>query len=153
MTTHHMGFFATLADWLTKGEKSSSYKDHTQLNILKRDGNTVSLLSTRKDVFLYHLELLQTVKKAIDKNELYAYHFALLRQILENISSFLGAGHFSFALEEVGITDTNDVARIITTLSHKKVFRYEAIEMVEDNVRLFTEIFNKLMDKYNFHIH
>lgn len=151
--THHMGFFATLADWLTRGEKSDSYKKDVQLHILKRDGNTVSLLSPNRDVFLYHLELLQTVRNAINENELYAYHFALLRQILENVSSFLGAGHFSFALQEIGITDTDDVARIITTLSHKTVFRYEAIEMVEDNVRLFTEIFNKLMDKYNFRIH
>lgn len=153
ITTHHIGFFAILADWLTKGEKSSSYKKYVQMHILKRHNNTVSLLSPQKDVFLYHLELLQTARNAIDKGELFAYHFALLRQILENISSFLGVGRVSYVLEQIGITDPDEVARIINTLSHKNVFRYEAIEMVEDNARLFTDIFGALMSKYNFVIH
>lgn len=153
VTTHHIGFFAILADWLGKGEKSSSYKSDLQLNILKRNDNIVSLLSPHKDVFLYHLELLQTVKNAIETKELYAYHFALLRQILENIGSFLGVGRISFVLEQIGITDSDEIARIVNTLSHKNVFRYEAVELVEDNVRLFNEIFSALMSKYNFVIH
>lgn len=153
ITTHHIGLFAILADWLSKGEKASSYKNDLQLNILKRDGNAVSLLSCQKDVFLYHLELLQTLRNAIDKNELYAYHFALLRQILENVSSFLGFGRISYVLEQIGIADPDEVTRIVNTLSHKTVFRYEAREMVEDNIRLFNEIFTALMNKYNFVIH
>ena len=153
ITTHHIGFFAILADWLNKGEKSSSYRKQLQLNILKLDDAGLRLVSPQKDVFLYHLELLQTLKSAIDKKELYAYHFALLRQILENVSSFLGVGRISFVLEQIGITDPDEVARIVNTLSHKTVFRYEAKEMVDDNVRLFNEIFSNLMAKYNFVIH
>lgn len=153
ITTHHIGFFAILADWLTKGEKASSYKDQIQMHTLKRDGATLNLMSPQKDVFLYHLELLQTVRDAINKNELYAYHFALLRQILENVSSFLGVGRISFVLEQIGIADPDEVARIVNTLSHKNVFRYEAKELVEDNVRLFREIYDALMKKYNFIIH
>ena len=41
ITTHHIGFFAILADWLSKGEKSSSYEKHIQLHILKRDRKSV----------------------------------------------------------------------------------------------------------------
>lgn len=153
ITTHHIGLFAILFDWLKKGEKSSSYKEKTQMHILKRENNTVNLLNHNKDVFLYHLELLQIVKDSVDKNELYAYHFALLRQILENVSSFLGVGRISFVLEQIGMTDADKNAGIVNTLTHKDVFRYEAIEMVEDNVLLFKEVFTKLMDKYNFVIH
>jgi hypothetical protein len=153
ITTHHIGFFATLADWLGRGEKAASYKKQLQLHILKRENNAVSLLNPKKDVFLYHLELLQTIRNAIDKNELYAYHFALLRQILENVSSFLGVGRISFVLDEIGITDSDKINQIVNILSHKTVFRYEAIDMVEDNARLFNEIFTALMDKYNFVIH
>lgn len=153
ITTHHVGFFAILADWLTKGEKAAAYKKQVQMHILKRDGNTISLVSCEKDVFLYHLELIQTVRNAINKNELYAFHFALLRQILENVSSFLGVGRISYVLEQIGITDSDEVTRIVNTLSHKTVFRYEARELVEDNVRLFHEIFSALMSKYNFVIH
>ena len=153
ITTHHIGLFAILADWLGKGEKAASYKKDLQLHIFKREGNSVNLLSPQKDVFLYHLELLQTVKNAVENNRLYAYHFALLRQILENVSSFLGVGRISYVLEQIGMTDPDEISTIVNTLSHKTVFRYEAIEMVEDNVRRFKEIFAKLMDKYNFVIH
>lgn len=153
ITTHHIGFFAILADWLSKGEKSSSYKNHIQLHILKRDDEGLRLASTHKDVFLYHLELLQTLKRAVEKKELYAYHFALLRQILENVSSFLGVGRISFVLKQIGISDADEVSRIVNTLSHKTVFRYEAKEMVPDNAQLFTEIFRNLMNKYNFVVH
>jgi wobble nucleotide-excising tRNase len=153
ITTHHIGLFAILADWLGKGEKAGSYKKALQLHILKRDGDDLSLLSPAKDVFLYHLELLQVVRNAVDENKLYAYHFALLRQILENVSSFLGVGRISFVLEQIGITNPDEVTRIVNTLSHKTVFRYEAVEMVEDNALLFRDIFSKLMSKYNFVVH
>jgi len=153
IATHHVGLFAILFDWLKKGEKSSSYKNQVENYILKREGNTVNLSSHKNDVFLYHLELLQSVKNAVNQNELYAYHFALLRQILENVSSFLGVGRISFVLDQIGITDADKNAGIVQTLTHKDVFRYETIEMVEDNVLLFKDIFTKLMDKYKFVIH
>jgi hypothetical protein len=153
ITTHHFGFFAILADWLTKGEKSSSYKNHIQMHILKQSNEALSLSKPDKDVFLYHLELLQILKNAIDEEKLYAYHFALLRQILENISSFLGVSGISHVLRQIRIDDPDEVARIVNVLTHKNVFRYEAIDLVEDNVRLFKNVFNALMGKYNFIIH
>jgi hypothetical protein len=96
---------------------------------------------------------LQLLQQAVYDKKLYAYHFAILRQVLENISSFLGTGRISYVLEQIGIDDANKVARIINTLSHKTVFRYEAKEMVPDNEKLFLEVFNNLLKKYNFKIH
>jgi len=153
ITTHHVGFFAILSDWLTKGEKASSYKKLTQLHILKSASNELFLMDCRKDVFLYHLELLQMLQHAINDKQLYAYHFAILRQVLENVSSFLGVGRISYVLEQIGIADTDDVARIINTLSHKTVFQYEAKELVPDNEELFINVFNRLQNKYNFVLH
>lgn len=153
ITTHHVGFFSILSDWLTKGEKASSYKKHTKKYILKNTATELKLLNHDKDVFLYHLELLQLLQHAVNDRKLYAYHFAILRQVLENISSFLGVGRFSYALEQIGIEDTDEITRIVNTLSHKTVFRYEAKEMVPDNEALFLDIFNKIRNKYNFVIH
>ena len=153
IATHHVGLFSTLSDWLTKGEKSSSYRKQTKACILKRSAEDISLFSCDKDVFLYHLELLQLLQHAINDKKLYAYHFAILRQVLENVSSFLGTGRISYVLEQIGIDDVNTVARIINTLSHKTVFRYEAREMVPDNEELFMELFNRLQSKYSFLIH
>lgn len=153
ITTHHVGFFSILADWLKKGEKASAYDKQIKMYILKDKINELELLSHKKDVFLYHLELLQLLQHAVNNNMLYAYHFALLRQVLENISSFLGTGRISHVLEQIGINDSDEIARIVNTLSHKNVFRYEAKEMVPDNEELFIDIFNKIQNKYNFVIH
>lgn len=153
ITTHHVGFFSILSDWLQKGEKASRYKKKIKEYILKKEGSSLQLLACDKDVFMYHLELLQMIHTAISENKLYAYHFAILRQVLENISSFLGVGRISYVLEQIGINDANTVARIVNTLSHKTVFRYEMKEMVPDNAELFTDVFNKIQEKYNFVIH
>jgi len=153
ISTHHVGFFSIISDWLTKGEKSSSYKRHVQMYILKNTASELLLLNCKKGVFLYHLELLQLLQHAVSDKKLYAYHFAILRQVLENVSSFLGVGRISYVLEQIGMDDSDEVTRIINTLTHKTVFRYEAKEMVPDNEELFLNIFSKLQDKYNFVIH
>ena len=153
ITTHHFYFFSILADWLMKGEKASSYKESLKGFILKRNEKGIQLINPRNDVFLYHLELLQTIKKAIDDDKLYAYHFALLRQVLENISSFLGVRNFSYVLEKIGITDIDEITLLTNTMSHKNVFRYEAIDLVEDNERKFKEVFKRIQDTYSFVLH
>ena len=153
ITTHHVGFFSILADWLKKGEKASRYKAHIQLYILKNTASTLEFLGCNKDVFLYHLELLQLLQHAVNDKKLFAYHFAILRQVLENISSFLGVGRISYVLEQIGIYDTDKIAKIVHTLSHKTVFRYEAKEMVPDNEELLMNVFEKIQDKYKFVTH
>jgi hypothetical protein len=153
ITTHHIGFFSILADWLQKGEKATSYKDQLQGYILKKNDSGVQFVSPKSDVFLYHLELLQSLKKAIDEDLIYAYHFALLRQVLENISSFLGVGRFAYVLEQIGFTDIDEIAQIVNTMSHKNVFRYEAKALVPDNERMFKDIFTRIQNKYNFVLH
>jgi hypothetical protein len=153
ITTHHVGLFSILADWLKKGEKASSYKKQVQLYILKKNDKEFQFLNHNKDVFLYHLELMQTLNDAIRRGELYAYHFALLRQVLENTGSFLGVGRISYVLEQIGLTDADESTRIINTLSHRNVFRYEAKALVPDNETLFKDIFTRLQKKYNFVLH
>lgn len=153
VTTHHIGFFSIFADWLTRGEKASKYKDYIDVFKLKNNNGTIELLGPRKEVFLYHLELLRTIKEAIDNDAILVYHFALLRQILENIASFLGVRNFSFVLKEIGITDDEKLAQIVNIMSHKTVFRYELTEPVPDNKEDIKRIFEGLMAKYNFVLH
>lgn len=150
ITTHHIGLFSILANRLTKGEKSGRYKNLTALRILKRSNDGLQLVTPNKDVFLYHLHLLQVLGEAI-QNELYTYHFALLRQLIENISSFLGTGRSSHALNEIGIKNIEEVMNIVNTQSHKSVY-YDQTEMMnEADKTVFIDIFNKIIEKYNFH--
>lgn len=153
ITTHHIGFFSILSDWLTKGEKASKFKDKVRVCTLSLRKGEISLESCRKDVFLYHLRLLQVLEQAHAVGEVKAYHFALLRQVLENVASFLGVGQFGFVLKQIGIEDADEVAAIVNTLSHKKVYYFESDDVVPDNLKTFEKVFNGLKDKYNFVLH
>lgn len=149
ITTHHIGLFSILANRLTKGEKSARYKNLTALRILKRVEGELQLSTPNKNVFLYHLHLLQVLDDA-SKGQLYTYHFALLRQLLENIASFLGTGRPSHTLSEIGVQNTEEVMNVVNAQSHKSLY-YDQTEMMSDSdQRLFLDIFNKLIEKYHF---
>lgn len=157
ITTHHIGLFSILYNWLNKGEKASMFKRRDGTSLVKsymlnrKDDDTLSLDKFEKSVFLYHLHLLQKLKKAKDDNEIYGYHFVLLRQVLENIASFLGVGQFAYVLEQIGINDKK-IPNMINVLSHKNIFYYESDTVSPDNKDDFIDILNGLFTKYNFQI-
>ena len=153
IATHHVGMFAILFDWLKKGEKSDRYKERTRARILSGKHGAVSLENVRSDVFLYHLRVLQLLEQARNENDVRAYHFALLRQLLESVSSFLGVGRISYALERIGFDDAEEVARIVNILAHKNVYYYESDLLVPDNLALFEEVYEKLNTRYPFVTH
>ena len=107
------------------------------------------MIKTKDGVFLYHLRLLQILKQAA-ATEVYTFHFALLRQVLENIASFLGVGKFSYVLEQIGITDKERVAFIVNALSHLNVYYQQIDKPVPDNLEIFNEVLDGIMIKYGF---
>ncbi|MBC8988273.1 AAA family ATPase [Pedobacter sp. N36a] len=149
ITTHHIGLFSILFDKLKKGEKSGRYKELTKPYILKRESDKLNLVGLNKDVFLFHLHLLQTLETAI-KTELFAFHFVLLRQLLENIASFLGVGRVGFTLEQIGIKDVAKTQETINALSHKNIYKQEFNKMNEEDEKIFRQVFRGIQDKYNF---
>lgn len=153
ITTHHLGFFAILADGLKKGEKADKFKKYTKVGILSAKAGDLALEGPSNDVLLYHLRLLQLLEQAWAANEVRAFHFALLRQVLENVASFLGVGQFGFVLKQIGIDDPEDTARVINTLSHKKVYYFEGEILEKDSRDIFDKVFVGLKDKYNFVLH
>ncbi len=153
IATHHVGMFSILFDWLMKGEKSGKYKPKTKASILSGKHGEVSLENVRGDVFLYHLRVLQVLEQARKENDVRAYHFALLRQLLESVSSFLGVGRISYALERIGFDDAEEVARIVNALAHKNVYYFEADLLVPDSLELFETIYGKLNAHYAFVTH
>ena len=153
IATHHVGMFSILFDWLMKGEKSYKYKPNTKASILSGKHGQVSLETHRDDVFLYHLRILQVLERARKEDDVRAYHFALLRQLLESISSFLGVGRIGYALERIGFEDADEIARIVNALAHKNVYYFESDRLVPDSLGLFEEIYEKLNTQYAFVIH
>jgi len=150
IATHHVGMFSILFDWLMKGEKSSKYEPNTKASILSGKRGEVSLETHRSDVFLYHLRVLQLLEQARKENDVRAYHLALLRQLLESVSSFLGVGRISYTLERIGFEDAEEITRIVNTLAHKNVYYYESDLLVPDSLALFDEIYEKLNTQYAF---
>ena len=123
-----------------KGEKSSRYRPNTRASILSGKHGDVSLETHRSDVFLYHLRILQVLEQARQENKVRAYHFALLRQLLETVSSFLGVGQISYALERIGFEEAEEISRIVNTLAHKNIYYYESDLLVPDSLALFDAI-------------
>ena len=153
ITTHHIGLISILSDWLTKGEKAGRFKKQTKLYLLSNKSGELTLETEKNDVFLYHLRVLQVLEQAQRENNVKSFHFALLRQAIENVSSFLGVGRPSYVLGQIGIEDPNEVNNIINTLTHKSVYYYGSDELVPDNKRIFEDVFNKLKEKYKFVLH
>ena len=153
IATHHVGIFSILFDWLMKGEKSGKYKLKTKASILSGKHGEVSLETHRDDVFLYHLRVLQVLERARKEDDIRAYHFALLRQLMESVSSFLGVGRIGYALERIGFEDADEIARIVNALAHKNVYYFESDRLVPDSLDLFKEIYEKLNTHYAFVIH
>lgn len=154
ITSHHFGFLTILSDMLGKGANASKYRNKNgskkyQELILEGNADDLSLIKAKNGVFLYHLRLLQILDQA-SKTEVYTYHFALLRQVLENIASFLGVGQFSYVLEQIGIEDKERIAFIVNALSHLNVYYQQIDKPVPDNLDIFNEVLQRLMNKYGF---
>lgn len=153
ITTHHIGFATVISDYLKKGEKADKYKKKYSIKLLEcKDGN-YSLVNPGNDVLLYHLRLLQIVDIAIKDDKLDLYHMAMIRQLLENISSFLGTGQLKYSLKVIGFEDTDRIATITNALTHQKVYYPQSTVMVEDNKAIIREVFEKLMRTFQFVLH
>lgn len=149
LTTHHIGLFSILADRLTRGEKSGRYKNLTKLFVLSKHDNDFSLNTPNNDVFLFHLHLMQTLQNAIDE-KLFSYHFVLMRQLLETISSFLGKSGIGYALSQLDLDNTEELGNTINYLSHKNAYRLQFNEMSPNEVEIFKNVFLRIQNKYNF---
>lgn len=145
ITTHHIGLFSILSDRLI----NSSYKNMTKRNILSIHNDELTLKNHDKDVFLYHLYLMQVLNEAITEKKIMGYHFIMLRQLLEIISSFLGAGGIKKALYEIGIKDTDLVSSQVNALSHKNA-RPQTADLNPLDANLFEDLYYKIRGKYNF---
>lgn len=149
ITTHHIGLFSILADRLM----NSTSKNNTKRNILSIHNSELTLKNYDKDVFLYHLYLIQILQKSITDKTVTGYHFIMLRQLLEIISSFIGTGGIKIALEEIGYKANIDmVSNQVNSLSHKDA-RPQPADLNPLDLSLLEEILVNIQLKYNFITH
>jgi hypothetical protein len=148
ITTHHIGLFSILSDRLS----NSTHKNNTKRSILSIHNNELLLKDHDKDVFLYHLYLLQVLNECIIENKVMGYHFIMLRQVLEIISSFLGVPGIRTALREIGVADVDMAHNQVNSLSHKDG-RLQPSELNPSDAGILKDIYNKIQEKYHFITH
>ena len=177
ITTHHMGIFSVLQNWLGKGDNSSKFSKEVKKIVTTEDSNgtktinksselqhnyLVRFLETDRDGYkfagknkgahLYHLLLLKELDKAIKGDVISPYHFLYLRQVLECVSSFLGEGRFSSVLEKIGVekSQVGNVADMINDISHSRVYSLKTSILLPDNKTLLEDIYRKIITTIPF---
>lgn len=158
VSTHHALFFHVMVHGLNGDKKLGRYylsrnKQNNKLVLKYMDDNTP---------FYYNVAMMSEVKKAIEKDELYTYHFTILRSVMEKIKEFFGHRDFSVILK--GITYRGEIydeptfsdeelaefySRVVNVLTHQGSM-FTPSKMNEDNKELAMAIFNHLLRKYDF---
>lgn len=156
VTTHHVGLFSILLDRLRKASGSEKYKNVTKAFILGKDyQGSLHLSSFKEDVFLYHLRLYKMIRSNLNKSretgQIESYNFVLLRQLLENISSFLGvSGSFNYPLSVVNIEKPEEIVQLINEQSHKDVYFYQNGIMSPEQAKQFNDVFSAIEGVFKF---
>lgn len=141
ISSHHSLFFNVMCNEL----KSQTHKKYF-MHFNNEVGYT--LRNTDDTPFFHHVAMLNALQKAVESGKLYAYHFNMLRNVLEKTATFFGFKEFSECLH--GIEDEDLYARALNLLSHGKYSVYEPKELVEDNKKLFEQILTAFLNRYKF---
>lgn len=161
VSSHHALFFHTMLHGLIGDKKLGRF-------YLSRNKQTNQLvlkdMSDSTSPFYYNVAMLSEIKKAIESDKLYTFHFTVLRSVMEKIKEFFGHRDFSIILE--GITYKGETynqtafsqeeliefySRVVNVLTHQGSMFTPAL-MNDDNKALATAIFNHIVSKYQFEL-
>jgi len=146
ISTHHALFFNVMWNELQESRKMQPYfLNH------KKDNLSYTLRYTNDTPFYHHIALLEQLHAAMESDQLYTYHFNILRSILEKTATFHGFKNFSACIKrEADDPDGILHSRLINVLSHGNYSLFEPREMLEENKQYFRKILNDFMANYRF---
>jgi wobble nucleotide-excising tRNase len=149
ISTHHHLFFNVLWNELN-GRGQNNPLQPLYLNCDKKT-TEYSLRYTQDTPFFSHVALLRELVKAAESDEIYTYHFNILRGILERTATFHGFRNFSACIRQ-GNDDPDGIlhARLINVLSHGNYSLYDPQEMLPENKGYFRKILRDFMSNYRF---
>lgn len=158
ISTHHALFFHTMLHGLNADRKLQTY-------YLSRD--KVDDVPVLKDMssdtpFYYNVAMMSEIQRAIYTNNLYTYHFNIIRSVMEKIAEFFGHFDFRFILHGIDYkkqkfnADLFDDAemkdlytRIVNVYSHQGSF-FAPAPMVDDNKEMLIQLFYHIKKTYHF---
>ncbi len=149
MSSHHALFFNVIWNELDQRGRNNPLQPFF-LNGDKVNGS-YTLRYTNNTPFFHHVALIKQLHEAVETDQLYTYHFNVLRSILEKTASFHGFPNFSACIKQ----DEDDVegilhARLINVMSHGNYSLFEPREMLEENKQYFKKILNDFRANYRF---
>jgi AAA domain-containing protein len=143
VSSHHALFYNVMCN---------EWKNSIKYMLCSHDGIVKYTLKDTTDTpYFHHIAMLKTLVKAARRDELYTYHFSMLRNILEKSASFHGFdGLSNFIKQDKDDQDGVLHHRIIQLLNHGGYSHFEPKEMVDENKQHFKNILNNFLNKYGF---
>lgn len=143
ISTHHSLFFNVLFNEFGRKVKNKRYFLHFN------EPNNYALQDTSDTPFFHHIATISELKKVVETDKIYTYHFNALRSVLEKTASFFGYDKIDKCIH--GLEDEALFERALQLFSHGKYSIFDPSEMVGDNKDLFKRIFNGFLGKYEFY--
>lgn len=143
ISTHHSLFFNVLFNEFGRKVKNKRYFLHF------KEPNDYALQDTGDTPFFHHIATISELKKVVESDKIFTYHFNALRSILEKTASFFGFDKIDKCIH--GLEDEVLFERALQLFSHGKYSIFDPQEMIGDNKELFKRIFNGFLAKYEFH--
>lgn len=158
ISSHHALFFHVMTHGLSNDSKLGQFYLHRD-----KDSEEVTLKSmSDKTPFYYNVAMMSEIQNAINNDNLYTYHFTIMRSIMEKIAEFFGHRDYRYILD--GITyKGNDFdetsfskgelidlySRMVNVFSHQGQF-FSPTLMNEDNKDSIKTLFYHIKKKYHF---
>lgn len=142
ISTHHSLFFNVLFNEFGRKVKNKRYFLHF------KEPNEYALQDTGDSPFFHHIATISELKKVVESDKIFTYHFNALRSILEKTASFFGYDKMDKCIH--GLEDEVLFERALQLFSHGKYSIFDPQEMIGDNKDLFKRIFNGFLVKYEF---
>lgn len=145
LSTHNPLFYNVLYNELGLKSKKGSFM------LIKNDDGTFNLEAKDGDSnksFSYHLYLRDTIKHAIEHNEIAKYHFVLLRNLYEKTANFLGYEKWSDLLPDEDREAY--ISRVMNFYSHSSLSSEQIAEPTDPEKQMVKFLFNYLIDNSKF---
>lgn len=177
VTTHNPIFFNVLANEIKKNQKKESVEitgiskktgvpetitankkvkkaDYAKYRLEKYEDGSYDLLQQNDDSpFAYHQFLRNKIRNAINDEQVYKYHFNLLRNLYEKTSTFLGYESWRDLLPDEKDSQGNRVSyekRILDISSHSKNSANEGALLPRSQRQLLRTLLDHIENENNF---
>ncbi len=158
VSTHHALFFHVMLHGLNADKKLGYF----YLSRNKQSNDLVLKAMSEDAPFYYNVAMMSELQVAIQRDELYTYHFTIMRSVMEKIAEFFGHFDFRYILDGITYKDvkfseeafsrgelTDLYSRIVNVFSHQGSFFAPQV-MNEDNKDSLRTLFKHIKKKYNF---